>query len=38
VKEGIFFGLPSEQLFEDQDFSTKLNARDGRAWERFENI
>jgi hypothetical protein len=38
MKDGIFIGPPIKQLLEDQDFSTKLNATDGRAWEAFENV
>jgi hypothetical protein len=38
MKEGILVGLPIKQIFEDQDFSTKLNATDGRTWEAFENV
>jgi hypothetical protein len=38
MKEGIFIGHQIKQLFEDQDFSTKLNATDRRAWEAFENV
>jgi hypothetical protein len=38
MKEGIFVGPQIKQLFEDQDFSTKLNATDIRTWEAFENV
>jgi hypothetical protein len=32
MKDGIFVGPQIKQLFEDQYFSTKLNAKDRRAW------
>ena len=35
MKEGIFVVPQNKQLFEDDDFSTKLNATDRRAWETF---
>ena len=35
MKEGIFIGPQTKQLFEDEDFSAKLNARERRAWETF---
>ena len=38
MKEGIFVGPQITQLFEDQDFSTKLNYTDKRAWMAFENV
>jgi hypothetical protein len=38
MKGGIFVGPEIKQIFEDHDFSTKLNATDGRAWEGFENV
>jgi hypothetical protein len=38
MKEGIFVGPQIKQLFEDHDFSTKLNATDTRAREAFENV
>jgi hypothetical protein len=31
MKEGIFVGPGIKQLFEDQEFSTKLNATDRRV-------
>jgi hypothetical protein len=34
----IFFGPRNKQLFEDQDFSKKLNATERRAWEPFKNV
>jgi hypothetical protein len=37
MKEGIFVG-PQMTLFEDQDFSTKLNSTERRAWKAFENV
>jgi len=37
-KEGIFVGSQIAQLFEDHDFSTKLNSTERRAWKAFENI
>ena len=37
MKEGIFVG-PQITPFEDQDFSTKLNSTEGRAWRAFENV
>jgi hypothetical protein len=33
MKEGIFIGPQIKQLFEDHNFSTKLNATDRRTWE-----
>ena len=38
MKEGIVVGLQIKQLFEDHDFSTKLNATERRGWEAFENV
>jgi hypothetical protein len=38
MKEGIVVGLQIKQLFEDHDFSTKLNATERRAWEDSENV
>jgi hypothetical protein len=35
-KEIIFFGPQITQLFEDQDFSTKLNSTERNAWKAFE--
>ena len=35
TKEGNFVGPQIIQLFEDNDFSTKLNATERRAWEIF---
>ena len=32
-KKRIFIGLQSKQLFEDNDFNTKLNDTESRAWE-----
>jgi hypothetical protein len=37
-KEGIFFGPQIEELFEDQDFSTKLNYTERRAWKEFGKL
>jgi len=37
-REGIFVGPQIAQLFEDHDFSTKLNSTESRAWNAFENI
>jgi len=34
----ILFGPRNKQLFEDHDFSTKLNATEGRTWEPFKNV
>jgi hypothetical protein len=34
-KEGIFVGPQIKQLFEDQDFGTKLNSTERRAWKSF---
>jgi hypothetical protein len=38
MKQGIFLGPQIKQLFEDDDFRTKLNATERRAWEAFENV
>jgi hypothetical protein len=44
MKEGIFIGTQCThctqctQLFEDQDFSTKLNSTERRAWKAFDNV
>jgi hypothetical protein len=38
LTEAIFFGPEIKQLFEDHDFSTKLNATERNAWEAFENV
>ena len=37
-KEGIFVCLQIKQLFEDQDFSRKLDSTEIRAWKAFENV
>ena len=37
-KEGIFIGPQITQLFEDQDFSKKLNSTEWRAQKAFENV
>ena len=36
-KEGIFVSLHITQLFEDQEFSRKLDPTERRAWKPFEN-
>ena len=38
MKEGIFVSLQINQLFKDQDFSTKLSSAKRRAWNAFENV
>jgi hypothetical protein len=38
TKKAIFFGPRNEQLFEDQEFNTELNATEGRAWETFRSV
>jgi putative heme iron utilization protein len=38
LKEGIFVIPQITQLFDDQDFSTKLTSTDGRAWKAFGNV
>ena len=38
MKEGIFIGPQITQLFEDQDFTTKLYATERRAWKALENV
>ena len=38
MKENIFVGQKITQLFEDQNFSTKLNATERRVWKEFENV
>jgi hypothetical protein len=38
MKEGIFLGPQIKQLFEDGDFSTKLNAAESKVWDAFENV
>jgi hypothetical protein len=38
IRKVIFFCPRNKQLFEDHDFSTKLNATEGRAWEAFKNV
>ena len=35
MTEWIFVGQQIKQLFEDDDFSTKLNGTERRAWETF---
>ena len=38
MKEGIFVGSQTKQIFEDHTLSTKLNFTERRAWKAFENI
>jgi hypothetical protein len=38
VKGGIFFCPQITQLFEDRDFSKKLNSKERRAWKASENV
>jgi hypothetical protein len=38
MKENIFLGPKITQIFEDQNFITKLNATERRAWKAFENV
>ena len=38
MQEGIFVGPQIKQIFEDQAFSTKLNATERRAGGTFENV
>jgi hypothetical protein len=38
TKEGIFVCPQITQLFEDHDFSTKLNSTQRRAWKPSENV
>ena len=38
IKEAVFVGPQVTQLFEDQDFSTKLNSTERRAWKAFGNV
>jgi hypothetical protein len=38
LKEGIFVYAQIKQLFEDHDYSTKLNATERRDWEAFGNV
>ena len=38
MKEGIFIGSQTKQLFVNQEFSTELNSTEWRAWKAFENI
>jgi len=38
MTERIFVGPKIIQLFEDQNFGTKLNSRKRRAWKVFENV
>jgi len=37
-KEGISVGPQNTKLFEDQDFSTKLNYTERRTWNAYENV
>jgi tRNA G10 N-methylase Trm11 len=38
MKERIFVGPNITQLLEDQNFRTKLNATEKKAWKEFENV
>jgi len=38
MKERIFVGPKITQILEDQNFRTKLNATERRAWKKFENV
>ena len=38
MKEGIFIGPQITQLFEGQDFTTKLYSTERRAWKALENV
>jgi hypothetical protein len=38
MKERIFVGPQITQLFNDQDFSTKLTSTGRRAWKAIENV
>ena len=38
MEEGIFLVPQIIQIFEDQAFSTKLNATERTAWNAFENF
>ena len=38
TKEVIFFGSQITQILEDQDFSTKLNSTEIRAWKAYANV
>jgi hypothetical protein len=38
VKEGIFVDAQIKQIFEEHDYSTKLNATESREWETFGNV
>jgi hypothetical protein len=38
MKERIFVGPKITQLFEDQNFRTKLNATERRGWKSFKNV
>ena len=38
MKERIFVGPKITQLLEDQNFRTKLNATERRAWKEIENV
>jgi len=37
-KDGIFVGPQITQLFEDQEFNTKLHSTDRRGWKAFEKV
>ena len=38
MTEGILVSVTLKQLFEDNDYSTKLNATERRAWEAIEKV
>ena len=38
MKKGIFIDPQITNWFKDQDFSTKLNSTERRAWKAFENV
>jgi len=38
MKERIFVSLQINQLFKDQDFSTKLSSAKRGAWNAYENV
>jgi len=38
MKEGIFVGPQITQLFDDQNFSTKLTSTEIRTWKAFVNV
>jgi hypothetical protein len=38
MKQRIFVGPKITKLFEDQNFSIKLNSTERRAWKAFENV